>query len=150
MSLYLYTVNFTHLFVPLCFSSTDGLPPADEALVRQFLLRAVLRKSRILMYFILFFPFPPARGTREFFSNIHPENQVKLLEVKPIISFIAQNCLQPLVICSSGFPTFALVPVEVCVSGFMLWQVVILCICMLVPSILGAMVCLLTPLLYQM
>lgn len=34
MSLYLYTVNFTHLFVPLCFSITDGLPPADQALVR--------------------------------------------------------------------------------------------------------------------
>ena len=43
MSLYLSTVNFTHLFLPLCFSSTDGwngldlgisLSPIDQGLVR--------------------------------------------------------------------------------------------------------------------
>lgn len=44
------------------------------------------------------------------------------------LSDFAQNCLQPLVSYSSGFPALVLVPVEVCVSGFMLWQVAILCI----------------------
>lgn len=70
------------------------------------------------------FPPPPARRTRGFFSDIHCENVVELLEITlskdkghprlGLPEFLnSRLCLQQFINYNSGFPTPALFPTEV-------------------------------------